>query len=141
MKRQMADCASRPRARTQWCRQIDAHSPKSLGNQRPVRASLDYCTKAFDPYSQPVLGVAEIPRYHNGAQSFPGPILTAEEAFLANDQKGLVFANIAQEVAHQWVPHRGRFILQMRRLFAVEWPCRPTLSPILETTRYLLRCF
>lgn len=74
---------------------------------RAVRASLDYYTKNFGPYSHRQIRIAEFPRYANLAHAYPGTISDAEATgWLTNVDESrdfdLASMTVAREVAHQW---------------------------------------
>lgn len=78
-----------------------------------AKASLAYCSKNFGPYPDPVLRVAEFPRYATYAQSFPANIPFSEAiGFIAkvdpDDPKDVNYPYFvtAHEVAHQWWAHQ-----------------------------------
>ncbi|HUR80839.1 MAG TPA: ABC transporter permease, partial [Thermoanaerobaculia bacterium] len=72
-----------------------------------VRASLDYCTKAFGPYPHRQIRIVEFPRYANLAQAYPGTISDAEATGWVTkvDEShdfDLGSMTVAREVARQW---------------------------------------
>lgn len=78
-----------------------------------AKASLAYCSKNFGPYPDPVLRIAEFPRYASYAQSFPANIPFSEAiGFIAkvdpSDPKDVNYPYFvtAHEVAHQWWAHQ-----------------------------------
>ena len=76
---------------------------------RAMKDTLDYGTAAFGPFPHRLLRIAEVPRYHRLAQSFPTLIPFGEAfGFLAGGMaRGARYVDYpyyvtAHEVAHQW---------------------------------------
>jgi ABC-2 type transport system permease protein len=80
---------------------------------RGMKATLDYCTRAFSPFQYRQLRIIEFPRYGTFAESFPNTIPFSESiGFITyvDPQKAdaidLPFYVTAHEVGHQWWGHQ-----------------------------------
>ena len=76
-----------------------------------VKTSLAYYSTHFSPYPHAYARIIEFPRYQTFAQAFPGTMPYAESfGFIENleneDNKDVVMATVAHEMAHQWWAHQ-----------------------------------
>jgi ABC-2 type transport system permease protein len=88
--------------------EIYHHPPHRANLERmmaAMKASLDYYTSEFGPYSYRELRVVEVPPYSINGRAFPSALALAEPNFITRTGPGLVdltFFGTAHETAHQW---------------------------------------
>ncbi len=88
----------------------DKHHPYNIQRMIDgIKSTLDYGSRNFGPYPHRVVRIAEFPRYHAYAQSFPTLIPFSESiGFIANvrdDDLDYPFYVTAHEMGHQWWAH------------------------------------
>ncbi len=88
----------------------DKHHPYNVQRMIDgIKTTLEYGSKNFSPYPHRVVRIAEFPRYHSYAQSFPTLIPFSESiGFIANvrdEDLDYPFYVTSHEMGHQWWAH------------------------------------